>query len=247
MGLLAHLGAVANATGVLEINVIFPHVNETYAPTENFPVIYALQNAKLAEHLTLGFFLSIHSRSSPVKAGGSTLYRDTDFSSEPYFVYYYKNLSTGRGYHQLFSHITWDSCDESSDEVFFQKNGVEFTFPFNIEQGGQEVDLIAATEKCTDQPGVTILVTDQKRKYFNSDFVTCSVLDSSSPTPTRNHCQVKIDAAAVASMSAGWHARSCRSWSPPDDCPKENAVQHLFVAGVASFAVAFGAIGFLLA
>lgn len=48
--LLACLGSVVNAAGELEIGVVFPR-NETYAPTDNFPIVFALQNAELAKHL----------------------------------------------------------------------------------------------------------------------------------------------------------------------------------------------------
>lgn len=48
-------------------------------------------------------------------------------------------------------------------------------------------------------------------------------------------------------MSAVLHAALCKGLNAPADCTKENVAQQLVVAGVAIFAAAFGAIGFLLA
>jgi len=72
VGLLVYPEAVVvNAAGVLEIDVVFPRANETYAPMEQFPVVYALQNAKLAKHVMLNFYSSISSLSA-VMADGDT-------------------------------------------------------------------------------------------------------------------------------------------------------------------------------
>ncbi|KAL2285877.1 hypothetical protein FJTKL_07576 [Diaporthe vaccinii] len=51
-GASAYLGATASAAdGVLDIGVVFPRQNETYAPMERFPIVFALQNAELATNL----------------------------------------------------------------------------------------------------------------------------------------------------------------------------------------------------
>jgi hypothetical protein len=48
--LAACLGTVINASDVLEVNLIFPR-NETYAPNDTFPVVFALKNSERARHL----------------------------------------------------------------------------------------------------------------------------------------------------------------------------------------------------
>ncbi|KAF1835103.1 hypothetical protein BDW02DRAFT_579077 [Decorospora gaudefroyi] len=45
--LAACAGAVNAALGVMEVDLVFPR-NETYAPTEIFPLIFAFQNSELA-------------------------------------------------------------------------------------------------------------------------------------------------------------------------------------------------------
>ncbi|KAL5333854.1 hypothetical protein BJX70DRAFT_45343 [Aspergillus crustosus] len=48
--LAASLGVIANAVSVVEVDLVFPR-NETYAPTKDFPIVFAFQNAEKAELL----------------------------------------------------------------------------------------------------------------------------------------------------------------------------------------------------
>jgi hypothetical protein len=254
VGSLACFGAVANAAGVLEIDVVFPRNNETYAPTDKFPIVFALQNAELAKHLEPSIESFIWNGPDLRSAFGQHVHNlaNANVSSEPYFVYRYVKADT-EGPHMLFASASWRSCDESGDQVAFLGNSTNFGVYFAIKKGGQDVDLVAATandKTCSVEDGVAIDVTDKTREVAGSreqPAGTCAVLASSSPTPIPNPCRVKIDTAAAASMSAVLHAALCKGVNPPADCPKEdNAVPRLAVAGVASFAAAFGAIGFLL-
>lgn len=253
VGSLACLGAVVNAATVVEIGVVFPRNNETYAPTDKFPIVFALQNAKLAKHLRPAIYSLIRNGSRLEEAFGHSTrdLTDTNYSSEPYFVYRYENIGTEGPYKLSFA-ISWRSCDESGDQVAILSNTTSFGIDFTIKKGAQEVDLVATTandEICSAKEGVAINVTDESHDVpvvWKQLSGTCAVLASSSPTPTANPCKVKIDTAVAASMSASWHAALCKLGNPPADCPEKNAVQQLAVAGVAGFAAAFGAIGFLL-
>jgi hypothetical protein len=138
--------------------------------------------------------------------------------------------------------------------VAFLSNNTTFSTHFTIKKGGQEVDLVPATEKCnTAQAGVAINITDQTYEVPWGPSRgqqlpgTCAVLGSPSPTLAANPCRLRIDEAAAASISSELHASSCRWINPPADCPKENAIHRLAVAGVMSVAAAFNVIGFLLA
>ncbi|KAL2130718.1 hypothetical protein VTI74DRAFT_6047 [Chaetomium olivicolor] len=255
---LACLGAVVNAAGMLEIDVVFPRNNETYAPTKYFPIVFALQNAKLAKHLQPEISSFFRNGSDLRSVFGQGIHDLTyaNYSSEPYFVYSYETIDT-EGPYELFTTAVWRSCNESGDQVSIQGNHINFSIDFTIKRGGQEVDLLAATtnnKTCSAENGVAINVTDQTHEVppppywdpYRPDG-TCAVLASSSPTPTANPCRVKIDTAVAASISASLHAFVCKGLNPPADCPKENAVQQLAISSVASFAAAFGAIVFLLA
>ncbi|KAJ5219643.1 hypothetical protein N7468_008847 [Penicillium chermesinum] len=45
------MGTIINASNILEVDLIFPR-NETYAPAELFPIIFAIQNPERARYLT---------------------------------------------------------------------------------------------------------------------------------------------------------------------------------------------------
>ena len=48
--LAACMGTIINASDILEVDLLFPR-NETYAPTNRFPVVFAFQNSKRARYL----------------------------------------------------------------------------------------------------------------------------------------------------------------------------------------------------
>ena len=253
VGSLAYLGVAVNAAGALEIDVVFPR-NETYAPTDNFPIVFAIRNAALAKHLKLTIQSFIRNGSNLNSTFGHSTedLANANFSSEPYFVYHYRAVDT-EGRHELFSTAYWTSCNTSIDPVSLLSNSSNIGVPFTIQKGAQQVDLVAATandKTCSARSGVAISVTDQTLEYpasGPSSAGTCAVLATSSPTPTADPCRVNIDSATAASMSASLQAALCKGLNPPANCPKENnAVEQLAVVGVACFAAASGAIGFLL-
>lgn len=253
VGTLACLGSVANAAGELEVGVVFPR-NETYAPTDVFPIVFALKNAELAKNLRLRITSSV--RNGPeletVFGGRRFDLANANFSTEPYFVYEYVTADT-EGPQRLVAHSEWVSCDESGNQVSFiggnSSYSASFNVDFTIKKGGQEVDLVDATADdttCTGKVGFTLNVTDETHELAASGSMpasTCAVLDSPFPTTAVGPCRVRVDEAAEASMLA----RVCSRNNPPTDCPGEgSAVQQLATAGIASFAAVFGVIGFLL-
>ncbi|KAL2132723.1 hypothetical protein VTI74DRAFT_3433 [Chaetomium olivicolor] len=163
VGTLACLGAV-NAAGMLEIDVVFPRSNETYAPTEYFPIVFALQNAKLARHLEPIIYSFVRNGSDLETFGdGRHDLTYANYSSEPYFVYHHENITT-EGPYELFTTAVWQSCNKSGDQVSILGNDINFSIHFTIKRGGQEVDLVAATandKTCSAENGVAINVTDE--------------------------------------------------------------------------------------
>ncbi|KAK4125718.1 hypothetical protein N657DRAFT_536209, partial [Parathielavia appendiculata] len=264
---LACLAAMVDAAGVLEIDLVFPR-NETYAPRTWFPIVFALRNAHLAQHLLLRIGWTILNTTGPTSETLAGRDHDLNLTSgtsydEPYFVYDWPNLRWmgDEGHLELFWWARWISCDLSGEVPAFHGNrterltlGIEFT----IKSGGQAVDLVAATannnEGTCAQSGVAINVTDETRwvphdtsepwAYANAN---CAVLASSSPTPTANPCQVEINSAVAESISASMISDLCPYKAANDttvDCSKDNAADRLAVAGVACLAAALGALGF---
>ncbi|KAK1978614.1 hypothetical protein LZ30DRAFT_728497 [Colletotrichum cereale] len=255
----AYLGAIAQAaSGLLDIGLVFPRQNETYAPMQRFPIIFALQNAELAKHLEPVIELDVLNGSMTMLDMVNERTFDlkwTNYTREPYLVYAFMDFEI-EGPLQLLWTTWWRRCVESGDEVRIISNSSgRRRLTFNIEQGAQKADLASATADEGECPNVgeAISVTEKthdvpKPLSGNDQYGTCAVVASPSPAPTSNPCRVKIDKATVESMEANELARRCRRLNPPADCPEEDhAIQQLAVAGGAALAAALGAAAFLLA
>ena len=264
---LACLGTVANAAASdpMQASLVFPR-NETYAPTDFFPIVFAIQNTEMAQYMSLKIGYSIRNTSNWWGKETTTTSHDFRWANlsdhEPFFTSYFFNMSEkGEGQWSVVWDVSWQGClEESFDRGYFDPLGVvgnlsRRSVDFTIKAGAQPVDLVTATindEVCTAGRGFALNVTGKTKevsslRWDGGDI--CAVVEYSSPSPTANPCQVRIDSATAASISASWTARVCNVTFPPDYCPPENednASQRLAVAGVASLAAAFGAFGFLL-
>ncbi|KAJ6131369.1 hypothetical protein N7523_001829 [Penicillium sp. IBT 18751x] len=261
--LAACIGNVVGATGtgVLEVDLIFPR-NDTYAPTNNFPVIFAFQNAQRARYLNP----SIQYLMWNLQTGDTsfTLSHDLgwkNWTEETYLAHEVMSFPSQEGRYKVSWSLTWDSCDEESfkspDRIpSIVHNKTTWATYFTINNSAPEVDLVAATvtKTCPDEYGMIINVSDKTLKVpssvewsgknWNND--TCAVLAHSTSTPTPDPCRVHIDRAAAESINASVTARVCRGIDPPDYCEK-NVAARLAVAGVSCFLAAVGAFGFFLA
>lgn len=270
---LISLGTVANAanSGIIEIDLLFPR-NETYAPTEWMPIVFSIRNGELTKHL--GSLLEYRgwNKSDFGAAGFSATFDNlkwanwssqekssTSPSSTPYFVYDFRDDLQKEGSWRLSWDFLYVSCNEGWDpnrpntgrSAFLNttSRSVEFTIK---KDGGQPVDLVAATandKTCFDESVAAINVTGKTQPVRSADFDMddriCAVVGS--PEPTTTPCQVKVDSAVAASMTASLRARLCNpliTLDPPADC-EDSAAQRLAVAGLASLAAAAGIIGFL--
>ncbi|KAK4107829.1 hypothetical protein N656DRAFT_792898 [Canariomyces notabilis] len=210
---LAYIGTVGGAADVVEIDLVFPRMNETNAPTDRLPAVFAVQNFEFAQNLRL-------------------------------FIAY------------MIRNGTNSPCDEPDLVHDFEPgiivNSTNRAIKFTIEDGGQAVELVAATDNdksCDEEFGVSINVTDKSMEVPSSrnfDGGTCAVLASSTPTVSPHPCQVQIDSAAAASISASVVADLCASFDPPADCPKDNTARRLAVAGTTWLAAALAAFGYIL-
>ncbi|KAK4148753.1 hypothetical protein C8A00DRAFT_19471 [Chaetomidium leptoderma] len=261
-------GAIVDAAGVLEIDMVFPRDNQTYEPTPYMPIVFALRNAELAQYLRPSIsarLLNLSASRADVGHGVMTYppLEWANFSSqEPYFTYEFQGSRFAtEGNWSIFWDVAWGSCKEDEDGVFrgdvVYNHSSTYRINIDIKNGGQVADLVAATangNSCFND-GVAINVTDQLVNVTNlrhsnpgPPFETCVVVASSTPTPTPDPCLVKIDSAVAASISASLTAKLCNRFNPPSDidCPPESAAQRLAVAGVVCLAAAVGAFGFIL-
>lgn len=266
-GATAYLGLMTHAA-VLDIGLVFPRANETYEPTDKFPVVFAIQNPELAEHLIPTIQYGVLNASSDwdrITYGGYD-WSSANFSgdgSQPYLFWTHHSID-GEGPVRLMWQPSWSECDEGEnqgDVVESRRNSSDnFLIDFEIRRGGKKADLTAATagaddEECPGQ-GFAIEVSGETRYVprmpgrGRTGNGTCAVLEFSSPTPTANPCRVKIDKAAVESMEAVDLEERCRGVLDPEpgsECAvDEDAGQKMAVAGAVGFAALLGAGAFLL-
>lgn len=250
--------AAAKTSGVLEMDLLFPR-NETYAPTKRFPVLFAFQNSQLAPLVDPQIDLTIWDRNDmdhTVVIDNWNL-RSSNFSlSDPYLEYFYYLKFDTPGSYMLKWGIRWSHCTEDSlnprtgrgsDIIIDSLRGIVL---FAIEEGAQEMDLVAATtnKKCTEDQGVTVNITDTlvpegvTGNHWQGD--NCAVTSNSTPIP--EPCRVVIDSAATESMYA-----SCKGHTQIFNCTAKDesggsAGQQLALGATTCMAVVMGAIGFLL-
>jgi hypothetical protein len=261
LGSSAYLAAVASAADVLDIGLAFPRANATYAPADDFPIVFALQNSKLSEHLNPSiWFRVINITNWPpdieVLVSESTFEFNWTRASanDPYFLWSSFNVE-GEGKLRIMWQPSWSSCDESCSQPDIARNHTEnFLVDFEIKQGGGNADLVAATNgdsnDCPNE-GIAIEVFDKTlvspAGYLGrKETETCAVLPPSSTAAASNPCKVKIDEAVVESMKTGDLIKECRAINKPAECPEEDlALPKIAAVGISGLAAILGA-AFLL-
>ncbi|KFA71137.1 hypothetical protein S40288_10932 [Stachybotrys chartarum IBT 40288] len=130
------------------MGVVFPRQNETYAPMERFPIVFALQNAELAKHLQPLIKLDVLNGSMTMLDKINERNFDLEwanYSSEPYLIYGFMDFEI-EGPLKLLWTAWWRRCDESGDEVRIISNSSDQLWvDFDIREGAQKADLVAAT------------------------------------------------------------------------------------------------------
>ncbi|KAH7626198.1 hypothetical protein B0T09DRAFT_350294 [Sordaria sp. MPI-SDFR-AT-0083] len=259
---LISLGTVADAadSGIIEVDLLFPR-NETYAPTEWMPFVFSIRNGELSKYISPLIEYRGWNTSDFGQNGFSYTHDNIKWanwsSQDPYFVHNFRNDLRSEGTWRLDWKVFYVSCNERwknlqsvGDPVLVNMTSRSITF--TIKEGGQAVDLVAATandKTCSDESIAAINITGKTQSVPHREELpdnTCAVVGS--PEPSASPCQVKVDSAVAASMTASLRAKLCdplRTLNPPADCPEDSAAQRLAVAGVVCLAAAAGIIGFL--
>lgn len=207
-----------------EFDVVFPR-NNTYAPFNLVPIVFAIQNPEAAKDLALNIQWSLGKIGVGASAGGLIDLTWTNFTSDPYYVVtstYLANVTEGA--YNLLWELTAGNCSEGAMEPSFASlnNIVTFT----IRNGAQAPDLVAAAgaDSCADMPSRTFNVTGtlpiQADPWSEDGRNTCAVLGQ--PTPTADPCNLKLDSAEASSISATITASACAGATPllTTGCPQ---------------------------
>ncbi|KAJ6095230.1 hypothetical protein N7486_005976 [Penicillium sp. IBT 16267x] len=189
--------------GIFEVDLVFPR-NATYTPQALTPIVWALQNPKMAKPLTAYMTWSLwegNNQSSPgsVVAGDLELSLMDVSSSEPLLVSKFVNtVAYPDGDWTLAWTLNLYNC--SQDDLPYHVITRSDSTVFTIGKSGQEPDLVAATS--ADECG-----TMEAYAFNVTSFVgICGYLG---PNPTTNPCPVTINSTVSSSLYAAATAFAC--------------------------------------
>jgi hypothetical protein len=262
--LLACLGAVNAASGVVEVDLVFPR-NDTYAPSSTFPFIFAFQNPGLAPFLNLGLSLSIRNLSDAAREQGEK-YPSYDMrwanfsSSDPYYELRVLNFDKAATWIVTWD-VYWDSCTKDSLDGRIPGKPITTNITdrwmiFTTKASGKEVDLVAATTSrdCPENEGVAISIADTLPVparidwRYNNGNGTCASMASTTPAPSP--CNIQFDSVAASSMSSAMTSRKCAATRRPgDSCPfdkDKSAARQLTGRAAGVIATVVGVLGYIV-
>lgn len=208
----------------VEFDVVFPR-NDTYAPVELMPVVFAIQNPQAALPLTLGIEWSIQrlgSSEGPL-AGSFIDLTWANFSSDPYFVVLSTNqLNDTEGSFGLLWVLHSGNCSEKSPGATQLGSNITYNnIKFTTKNGAQQPSLVTGSDTCPKEY-VTFNVTGtlpvaDPTQY--NDRSACAVVAEA--PPAASPCALEVDDAIASSISATITASACSTPHPilTNGCP----------------------------
>lgn len=184
----------------VEVDIIFPHPNGSYARTDHFPVVLAIQNTAAAFEFGYGFSWLIDSADSPDGIAGDgnifVVEESSAPSQDPYIQYNHTaGLDVGKW------KFTWSltnarTCVEAGmfvDEAFFTtiSNG---SFTFTIADGAPGPKFAGL---CPSPVGVVSYSTVETYSVVGG-YNLCPVTASATPSPSP--CRVTVNEAQESSL-----------------------------------------------
>lgn len=184
----------------VEVDIIFPHPNGSYARTDHFPVVLAIQNTAAAFEFGYGFSWLIDSANSPYGIAGDgnifVVEESSAPSQDPYIQYNHTaGLDAGEW------KFTWSltnarTCVEAGmfvDETFFTtiSNG---SFTFTIVDGAPGPKFAGS---CPSPVGVVSYSTVETYSVVGG-YNICPVTASATPSPSP--CRVTVNEAQERSL-----------------------------------------------
>ncbi|TWU70441.1 hypothetical protein ED733_000323 [Metarhizium rileyi] len=196
---------------IVEVDLVFPH-NDTYAPIQSTPIVFAIQNFHASRAVAFGFQFKIidePTRLSVIQDGFFDL-RQANYSkdaSDLHFVYdFTTGLNNTEGNWILVWEIFGNNCTTVGKNDRLKLGGIykrKFTF-FSTKKGAQQPDLVAATKdgNCENATAFAYNITELRNvSEKNWPFIeqdVCPFVASATPTP--QPCLAKIDATKASSI-----------------------------------------------
>jgi hypothetical protein len=255
---LVYCSAASQLTfpAMVEADLIFPR-NDTYATTRLMPVVFAIQNAKLAYPLDIGFSWNLWPVSGSANAtvpkllglGTLDLSQANLTSNSPFYAFgAIDSLAATGGTWALIWTISWGNCSGGLDQMTASSSNTSRVI-FTTNNGGSQPDLVAATADgtCTSSESFTFNVTGTENVGYPPDYdarTSCAVLPTTLPSPAPNPCGARVDASAASSISAALTGTACGGSSSAPSCPPSTTAKSAGHKG-AQFPV--GTLGCLIA
>jgi hypothetical protein len=217
-------GSAATYPATVEFDVVFPR-NDTYAPAELMPVVFAIQNPQAAVPLTLGIEWSLQrlgSSGGPL-AGSFVDLAWANFSTDPYFVVLSTNqLNATEGSFGLLWVLHSGNCSGNLPGATQLGSSIGYNnIKFTTKNGAQQPSLMTGPDMCpienlTFNVTGTLPVADPIQY---SDRNVCAVV--SEPPPPANPCAVKVNDSIASSISVAITASACSTPHPilTSGCP----------------------------
>jgi hypothetical protein len=226
------------ATGVVEIDFVFPR-NDTYAPTDLMPVVFAVQSPQTALGLDMLIQWSVLRITDNI---GDT--RD-DFGILPSLEFNpYQNNNPFFWVDHIFNTtniesswlFTWmlATTNCSSLSAHFSNSSLDYStvqgrkyIYFTTKNGASKPDLVTATNQtvcAADQSynfnvGGVISTQEPTTGGFEGHGTACAVISPLPPTATPTPCAATINVAAASSISASLTANICAATQTLVPCP----------------------------
>ncbi|EEQ31826.1 hypothetical protein McanMca71_007698 [Microsporum canis] len=225
---------------IVEVDMIFPR-NETYAPTQLMPFVFAIQNFRVAKPLYLHFFYTLDQipyNKSTSAVGQRYLNYANYSSSDTYFLYdWTRKINTTEGTWELIWTWSADNCSQPKKDpeshlgsripLEVGSVGTRNILYFTTKHGAKQPDLVAATQDgtCGESRADTVNITEVMDVPWDDSYYktqpSCAVLSTITPTP--NPCRAKIDSVIASSISSAIQSTACiASWNPIGSCPPES-------------------------
>jgi hypothetical protein len=220
------IGASATS-GVLEVDLVFPR-NETYAPSAQMPVVFAIQNPHLVAPLNMkvSYIITPPRNYSNISEPALFNMNSTSlFSSDPYFLYNNTDFVNLEGMWELTWFVEYGRCTGSSGDImFYPSNSTIDSIIFTTKSGAAKPDLIAASKKDTCATGIAAWNVTGAMDVEGADwggYDTCAVVSKRSPWATVDPCAAKFDSAIASNISAALNATAGDKVSADEEISKD--------------------------
>ncbi|KAH8882897.1 hypothetical protein GQ53DRAFT_733090 [Thozetella sp. PMI_491] len=212
----------------VELDVVFPR-NETYAPADIFPIVFAFQNSLATIPLIPNIQWRIQklgSLSDPLDWGSKDLAGGLNTSSDPYFVVFdtlnTKNATEGQYF--LYWEVACGNCSARNiptDPTEIGLTTFHNSTMFAIKKGAP-VPNLAPDSSCATWQAAAFNVTGTRPVEIPMEYAyhnACAVI--ADPRPSADPCALKFNDEIASSIAASITAGRCQALQPAitSGCP----------------------------